>query len=79
GQTATSTASFTVTTTTTASCTSATTVAAKVACLADAFKATLTSTQIATLQLSLTKANAIKWSNLPGGVSIRNGLEFSTL
>jgi len=79
GQTATSTASFTVTTTTTASCTSATTVAAQVACLADAFKATLTSTQIATLQLSLTKANAIKWSNLPGGVSIRNGLEFSTL
>lgn len=53
--------------------------AAKVACLAEAFKATLTAAQIASLQLSLTKANAIKWSNLPGGVSIRNGLEFSSL
>jgi len=54
-------------------------VAAKVACLAEAFKATLTATQIASLQISLTKANAIKWSNLPGGVRIRNGVEFSTL
>jgi len=78
GQTATSTASFTVTTTTTTSC-NATTVAAQVACLAEAFKATLTATQIASLQISYTKANAIKWSNLPGGVNIRNGIEFSTL
>jgi len=79
GQTATSSASFTVGTTTTTSCTSATSVAAKVACLADAFKATLTAAQVASLQIPLTKANAIKWSNLPGGVSIRNGIEFSTL
>lgn len=76
--TATSTDDFTVTTTTT-DCSTATTVAAKVACLAEAFKATLTATQIASLQISFTKANAIKWSNLPGGVSIRNGIEFSTL
>jgi hypothetical protein len=52
---------------------------AKVVCLTEAFKATLTATQIATLQIAYTKTNAIKWSNLPGGVSIRNGLEFSTL
>ena len=78
GQTATSTASFTVTTTTTTSC-NATTTAAQVTCLADAFKATLTASQVASLQISYTKANAIKWSNLPGGVSIRNGIEFSTL
>ena len=67
------------TTTPTTDCSSATTTAAKVACLADAFLATLTTAQKTTVQLALTKANAIKWSNLPGGVSIRNGLEFSTL
>ncbi|XWW47171.1 DUF3500 domain-containing protein [Fibrella sp. USSR17] len=66
-------------TTTTTDCSTATTRAAKVACAADAFLATLTTAQKATVQLSLTKANAIRWSNLPGGVSIRNGLEFSTL
>ncbi len=66
-------------TTTTTDCSSATTRAAKVACAADAFLATLTAAQKATVQLALTKANAIRWSNLPGGVSIRNGLEFSTL
>jgi hypothetical protein len=52
---------------------------AKVVCLAQAFKATLSASQITTLEIAYTKANAIKWSNLPGGVSIRNGLEFSTL
>ena len=60
-------------------CSSATTTVAKVVCAVKAFKATLSATQIATVQIALTKANAIKWSNLPGGVSIRNGLEFSTL
>jgi hypothetical protein len=76
---ATSSSDFTVTSTTTADCSSATTVAEKVVCLAEAFKATLTSTQITTLQIAYTKANAIRWSNLPCGVSCRNGLEFSTL
>lgn len=75
---ATSTNDFTVTTTT-ADCSSATTTAEKVVCLAEAFKATLTTSQIATLQIALTKANAIRWSNLPCGVSCRNGLAFSTL
>lgn len=69
----------TTTTTTTSDCSTQTTTAAKVACLAEAFKATLTATQIASLQISLNKTNAAKWSNLPGGVSIRNGIEFSTL
>ncbi|UBM58657.1 DUF3500 domain-containing protein [Marinilongibacter aquaticus] len=46
----------------------------------DAFKATLSSSQISSLQLSLTKTLAIRWTNLPGGVSNnRNGLEYSTL
>jgi hypothetical protein len=51
----------------------------QVVCLSQAFKATLTATQIASLQIAYTHTNAIKWSNLPGGVSIRNGVEFSTL
>ena len=58
--------------------TSGTTVA-KVVTAANAFLATLSTAQQTTVQLTLTKANAIKWSNLPGGVTIRNGLEFSTL
>ncbi|RKD85122.1 DUF3500 domain-containing protein [Mangrovibacterium diazotrophicum] len=66
-------------TSTSTDCSSATTQVAKIVCLAEAFEATLTTSQISTLELDFTKANAIKWSNLPGGVSIRNGLEFSTL
>ena len=77
--TATSTSDFTVTTASTSDCSDATTVGAKVACLAEAFKATLTSSQISTLQIAYTKANAIRWSNLPCGVSCRNGLGFGTL
>ena len=69
----------TSTTATAVDCSSATTTAAKVVCAANAFLATLSTTQQTTVQLALTKANAIKWSNLPGGVSIRNGIEFSTL
>ncbi len=65
--------------TSTVDCSTATTTVAKVVCAVEAFKATLTATQIATVQIALTKANAIKWSNLPGGVTIRNGIEFSTL
>lgn len=77
GQTVSSSVDFTVASSASA-CTQTGTVA-NVVCLAEAFKATLSATQLASLQLSLIKANAIKWSNLPGGVSIRNGLEFSTL
>ncbi len=75
----TSASDFTVTTATTADCSSATTQVEKVVCLAEAFKATLTSSQIAALQIGFTKAYAIRWSNLPCGVSCRNGLAFSTL
>jgi hypothetical protein len=50
---------------------------ALVVCLANAFEATLTSSQASTLQLSYTLSNAEVWSNLPGVT--RNGLEFSSL
>jgi Protein of unknown function (DUF3500)/Secretion system C-terminal sorting domain len=51
----------------------------KIVCLANAFKATLTAAQIATGEIALTTTTQARWSNLPGGVTIRNGLEFSTL
>lgn len=52
---------------------------AKVTCLVQTFKASLTPEQIASLQIPLTKASAAKWSGLTGGITIRNGVEFSTL
>lgn len=54
-------------------------VAASVVRLANAFKATLTPEQIAKLEIPLTKTAAAKWTNIPGGASNRNGLQFSTL
>ncbi len=51
----------------------------KIVCLANAFKATLTAAQITTVEIALNTTTQARWSNLPGGVSIRNGLEFSTL
>ena len=63
---------------TTADCSSATGVA-KVVCLANAFLATLTTTQQSTVVLTLNLTNAKRWSNLPCGVSCRNGLAFSGL
>jgi len=53
--------------------------AAEVLRLATAFKAMLSETQIRTLEIPLTKAAATKWTNIPGGASNRNGLQFSTL
>jgi hypothetical protein len=50
---------------------------ALVVCLANAFEATLTNSQLATVQPSYTLANAEVWSNLPGPT--RNGLEFGSL
>lgn len=38
---------------------------ARVVCLAEAFKAMLTTTQLATVQLAYSKSNAVRWSNLP--------------
>jgi len=63
---------------TTADCSSATGVA-KVVCLANAFLATLATTQQSTVVLTLNLTNAKRWSNLPCGVSCRNGLAFSSL
>ncbi|GAB3013848.1 DUF3500 domain-containing protein [Spirosoma pulveris] len=64
-------------TATTTSC--ASTGVAKIVCLAEAFKSTLSSTQQSTLQLTYTKANAQKWSNLPAGMSARNGINLGSL
>ncbi|MCR8558784.1 DUF3500 domain-containing protein [Mucilaginibacter sp. BJC16-A38] len=60
-------------------CSTSTTVASKVTCLANAFLATLTTTQQASVVLTLNLANAERWSNLPCGLSCRNGLAFSSL
>lgn len=47
--------------------------------LANAFKATLTTTQISTLQLSYNFTNARTWSNLPASMSARLGIKMGTL
>ena len=53
----------------------------RVVCLADAFKATLTNEQVATLQLPYSKTNAVKWSNFPefGGRPRRIGIKLGSL
>jgi hypothetical protein len=55
----------------------------KIICLADAFKATLTSAQLATVQLSYSRSNAIKWSNFPQALVSssykRVGLNFGSM
>jgi hypothetical protein len=66
-----SSASLTVTTTSSGSNTAA------VVTAANAFKATLSTTELATTQLSYTKANATFWTNLP--VGSRNGLKLGTM
>jgi hypothetical protein len=54
---------------------------AKVVCLAETFKATLTAAQLATVQLTYTKADAVKWSNLPQALTQtkRVGINFGAL
>lgn len=52
---------------------------AQVVSLAEAFKATLSSTQLAALQLSYSKANTQKWSNLPAQLSARIGITLGSL
>ena len=54
---------------------------AKVVCLADNFKAMLNAEQLATLQLSYSKADAQKWSNLPATfpTAKRIGIKFGNL
>lgn len=54
---------------------------AKVVCLAENVKATLSATQLATMQLDYSKANAVKWSNLPQALTQtkRVGIDFGSL
>lgn len=59
-------------------CTSLTGIA-KLVCLCDQFKASLSTTQQATLQLSYTYANIKTWSNLPASMSARKGLKLGDL
>jgi hypothetical protein len=77
------TCSFSVTvnaaSTTTTGCSTSSTIASKVVCLANDFLATLTTTQQASVVLTLNLSNAERWSNLPCGLSCRNGLAFSSL
>lgn len=63
---------------TTSDCSSKTGVE-QIVCLADAFKATLSSSQVSSLQLAYTYSNIKTWSNLPAAMSARLGLKFSTL
>jgi hypothetical protein len=52
---------------------------AKVVCLANTFLNTLSTAQKASVVLTLNLANAKLWSNLPCGLSCRDGLLFSSL
>lgn len=63
---------------TTSSCNSSSGLA-KVVCLVEAFKATLSATQLSSVQLSYTQTNAKKWSNLPAGMSSRVGINLGSL
>ncbi|RYC69269.1 DUF3500 domain-containing protein [Spirosoma sordidisoli] len=64
----------------TANCTTATGVA-NIVCLAEAFKATLSASQLATAQLAYTRDNVVRWSNLPQALyqAKRLGIAFSSL
>ncbi|MFD2937360.1 DUF3500 domain-containing protein [Spirosoma flavum] len=52
---------------------------AKVVCLAQAFEATLSTTQLASVQLTYSLTNAQKWSNLPANLSARYGVNLASL
>jgi hypothetical protein len=66
------------TSTPTVSCENATGVA-KVICLAEAFKATLSASQISTVQLQYTFSNITTWSNLPAAMAPRKGIKMGSL
>lgn len=51
----------------------------KIICLINAFKATLSSPQIANLEIEYTKDNIQIWSNLPAAISPRLGLKIGEL
>lgn len=69
---------LTVNTATAANCDSETGVS-KIVCLANNFLTTLTSSQQSSLVVTLNLTNAKRWSNLPCGLTCRNGLLFSGL
>jgi hypothetical protein len=52
---------------------------AKVVCLAEAFKATLSADQLKQLQFNYAKDQAVRWSNLPQLMAKRVGLGFGSL
>lgn len=62
----------------TTDCTAPTGVA-KIVCLAEAFKATLSTSQLSIAQLEYNATNAKKWSNLPASMSARYGINFGAL
>lgn len=69
-----------ITSTLSATTTNATTTSlAQLVSLTEAFKATLSSTQLAATQLTYTKSNAQKWSNLPARLSARIGVNLGSL
>jgi hypothetical protein len=51
----------------------------KIVCLTEQLKATLTSSQLAALQLDYTYANIKTWSNLPAAMSARKGIPLGIL
>lgn len=71
--------SFTVPVTSSAADCSTATGVAKVVCLANAFLATLTTTQQASVIETLDLTHAKLWSNLPCGIGCRDGIAFSSL
>ena len=63
---------------TSTSCVGATGVA-KLICLCDAFKATLSTSQVSSVQLSYSFSNIKTWSNLPAAMSSRLGIKLGSL
>ncbi len=51
----------------------------RIVCLADSLKSTMTSTQIATMQLSYSYSNSQVWSNLPTTFRTRLGISLASL
>ena len=78
GATSSVTEALAVTASTNTSC-SSTSGIAKVVCLAEAFKSTLSSSQVSTMQLTYNQTNTRKWSNLPAGMSARVGIDLGAL
>lgn len=79
GQTCSFTVAVDAASTSTTGCSTSNTIASKVVCLANAFLASLSTSQQSSVVLTLNLTNAKRWSNLPCGVSCRNGLAFSSL